>query len=75
MASSRLSCLREKWMPLESAISPGEVPCQHCVDIDIESIAWHEGNLRVRVGGLTSREGRLVTTHQGGIIRVASKRN
>ena len=40
--------------------------------IDLDTIAWHVGKLRIKEGGLTGSEGRLVaTTAQGGVIRVA----
>jgi hypothetical protein len=44
--------------------------------IDLETIAWFVGRLRVRTGGLTSSEGRLVATpDHGGVIRVAALTN
>lgn len=44
--------------------------------IDLETLAWLIGRLRVRVGGLEGAEGRLVTTDgEGGVVRVASERN
>lgn len=40
--------------------------------IDLETIAWHVGKLRVKEGGLTGAEGRLIaTSSRGGVIRVA----
>ncbi|NQV29063.1 MAG: ImmA/IrrE family metallo-endopeptidase [Rhodopirellula sp.] len=45
-------------------------------DIDVETFAWHVGKLRVRLGGLSGSEGRLVaTSRRGGVIRVATDRN
>ena len=44
--------------------------------IDLETLAWVRGRLRIRVGGLEGAEGRLVASDgKGGIIRVASQRN
>lgn len=44
--------------------------------IDIETFSWHLGRLRIKVGGLTGSEGRLVAAPgEGGVIRVASRRN
>ena len=40
--------------------------------IDLETIAWHRGRLKVKHGGLTGAEGRLIATAaDGGVIRVA----
>lgn len=45
-------------------------------DIDLETIAWHLGKLKVRTGGLSGSDGRLVATSQlGGIIRAAANPN
>lgn len=44
--------------------------------IDLETFAWHLGKLRIKVGGLTGSEGRLVAApSHGGVIRVSSCRN
>jgi Zn-dependent peptidase ImmA (M78 family) len=44
--------------------------------IDLETIAWHLGKLRVKSGGLSGAEGRLVaTTDHGGVIRSAESGN
>src|SRR5437868_5000119 len=44
--------------------------------IDLESIAWHAGKLKVKVGGLSGSEARLVaTSDRGGVIRVAANTN
>lgn len=44
--------------------------------IDLETIAWHLGKLRVKSGGLTGSEGRLVATAEnGGVIRAAESNN
>jgi hypothetical protein len=44
--------------------------------IDVEVIAWHLGRLKVKVGGLSGAEGRLVATaSRGGVIRVAPGSN
>lgn len=44
--------------------------------IDLETLAWLRGRLRVKVGGLDGAEGRLVATDgEGGVIRVASDKN
>lgn len=44
--------------------------------IDLETIAWHLGKLRVKSGGLSGAEGRLVATaNSGGVIRVADSTN
>jgi hypothetical protein len=44
--------------------------------IDVESIAWHVGKLRIKVGGLSGAEGRLIATpSKGGVIRVAPGTN
>lgn len=44
--------------------------------IDLESIAWLAGKLKVKVGGLSGSEGRLVATSgRGGVIRVGSNAN
>src|SRR4051812_46444828 len=44
--------------------------------IDLETIAWHLGKLRIKSGGLAGAEGRLVATPQhGGVIRVATGSN
>lgn len=75
MAASRLSFLREnKCRSLAKSVLEKFHVCS-AADIDIETIVWHEGRLRVKVGGLTNSEGRLVATQRGGIIRVASKHN
>ncbi len=75
MASSRLSRLRENECRSKARSVLEKFYVSSAVDIDVESIAWHQGRLRIKVGGLTSSEGRLVATQQGGVIRVASKRN
>lgn len=44
--------------------------------IDLETLAWLRGRLRIKVGGLDGAEGRLVATDgDGGVIRVASNQN
>lgn len=44
--------------------------------IDLETIAWHLGKLRVKSGGLSGAEGRLVATaNSGGVIRAADTNN
>jgi Zn-dependent peptidase ImmA (M78 family) len=44
--------------------------------IDLETLAWRRGRLRIKVGGLDGAEGRLVATDgEGGVIRVASDQN
>lgn len=44
--------------------------------IDLETIAWFIGRLRIRTGGLSTSEGRLVATpDHGGVIRVAALTN
>lgn len=44
--------------------------------IDLETLVWLEGRLRIRTGGLEGAEGRLVATDGGGgVIRVASGHN
>jgi hypothetical protein len=44
--------------------------------IDLETIAWHLGKLRVKSGGLSGSEGRLVATaKKGGVIRAAESNN
>lgn len=44
--------------------------------IDVETFAWHIGRLKVKLGGLSGSEGRLVaTSNDGGVIRVQSDRN
>ena len=44
--------------------------------IDLDTIAWHLGKLRVESGGLSGAEGRLVATAEnGGVIRVADSKN
>lgn len=44
--------------------------------IDLETLAWLKGRLRIRVGGLEGADGRLVATDDdGGVIRVASRQN
>lgn len=75
MATNRLTRLRENECRSTARSVLEKFYVSSPADIDVESIAWHEGNLRVRVGGLNSSEGRLIATHQGGIIRVASNRN
>lgn len=45
-------------------------------EIDLETLAWLRGKLRIRTGGLDGAEGRLVATGgEGGVIRVASEAN
>ena len=36
-------------------------------DINLEAFAWHLGRLKIRVGGLTGSEGRLVATGRQGL--------
>lgn len=44
--------------------------------IDLDTLAWLRGRLRIRVGGLDGAEGRLVASDgEGGVIRVASQQN
>lgn len=44
--------------------------------IDVETLAWFVGKLRIRLGGLSGSEGRIVATESaGGVIRVASDKN
>ena len=44
--------------------------------IDLETIAWHRGKLKVQYGGLSGSEGRLVATaNNGGVIRVSNQKN
>ncbi len=44
--------------------------------IDLETIAWHRGRLKVKYGGLTGAEGRIIATAtDGGVIRVAESNN
>ena len=44
--------------------------------IDVETLAWLDAKLKVKTGGLTGSEGRLVATSgNGGVIRVASNQN
>jgi hypothetical protein len=44
--------------------------------IDLETIAWHVGRLRVKSGGLSGAEGRLVATAgHGGVIRAVLTNN
>jgi Zn-dependent peptidase ImmA (M78 family) len=44
--------------------------------IDLDTLVWLIGRLRIRVGGLEGAEGRLVATDDdGGVIRVASQQN
>ena len=44
--------------------------------IDLDTLVWLIGRLRIRVGGLEGAEGRLVASDDdGGVIRVASQQN
>src|SRR5262245_38116247 len=44
--------------------------------IDLETFAWHLGKLRIKLGGLSGSEGRLVASAgHGGVIRVAGNAN
>lgn len=44
--------------------------------IDLETIAWYLGHLRVKSGGLSGAEGRLVATAEnGGVIRTSESNN
>ncbi len=44
--------------------------------INLETLAWLAGKLRIRLGGLSGAEGRIVATaSHGGVIRVASDSN
>lgn len=75
MATRRLSLLREnKCRAAARTVLEKFHVCSE-QDIDVETIAWLHSRLRVRIGGLTGSEGRLVANNRGGIIRVASKNN
>jgi hypothetical protein len=39
-------------------------------EIDVDTIAWHVGRLRVEIGQLDTAEGRLIAGAEGGFIRV-----
>lgn len=39
-------------------------------EIDLDTIAWHIGHLRVEIGQLDTAEGRLIAGPEGGFIRV-----
>ena len=43
--------------------------------IDLETFAWHLGKLKVKVGGLSGAEGRIVASPRGGVIRVRPNLN
>lgn len=44
--------------------------------IDVETIAWLRGKLKIKTGGLSGAEGRLVaTSEKGGVIRVGETSN
>jgi hypothetical protein len=44
--------------------------------IDLDSIAWFLGRLKIKIGGLSGAEGRIIAgTRQGGIIRVGEGQN
>ena len=48
----------------------------HPDDIQLETIAWHNGQLRVKRGGLTGADGRIIASPSGGgVIRVANQDN
>ena len=45
-------------------------------DIQLETIAWHKARLRVKRGGITGAEGRIVASpDKGGVIRLAAHQN
>ncbi len=66
MASSRLSRLRENECRSIARSVLEKFHVSSAADIDVESIAWHQGRLRIRVGGLTSceKEARSHTTRR-----------
>ncbi len=75
MAKPRLSRLRENQCRAAARAVLEKYHVCSAKDIDVETIAWLHKRLRIRIGGLTGSEGRLVANKRGGIIRVASKRN
>jgi hypothetical protein len=75
MATRRLSLLRENQCRAAARTVLKKFHVCSAKDIEVETIAWMHSRLKVRIGGLTGSEGRLVANNRGGIIRVASKHN